>query len=60
MLAYCVKCKMTRDIKNAQALYNARGAPYTKGVCGVCGTALTRLGASELHTGTQRPPIADI
>ncbi len=56
MLAYCVKCKMTRELKNAQPLYNTRGTPYSKGVCGVCGTALTRLGASELHAGMQRPP----
>ncbi len=49
LTAYCVKCKEKRDIQNAQALYNAKGSPYTKGVCPVCGTALTRFGLTDAH-----------
>ena len=47
--AYCVKCKTKREMQNPQALYSARGAAYTQGICAVCGTKLTRWGATELH-----------
>jgi DNA topoisomerase-1 len=49
MEAYCVKCKTKREMQNPQALYSARGAAYTQGTCAVCGTKLTRWGATELH-----------
>ena len=49
MEAYCVKCKTKREMQNPQALYSARGAAYTQGICAVCGTKLTRWGATELH-----------
>ncbi len=55
MTAYCVKCKTKREIKDPQPLFNFKGSPYTKGVCPVCGTAILRLGASELHAGLERP-----
>ncbi len=59
MTAYCVKCKTKREIKDPQPLFNFKGSPYTKGVCPVCGTAILRLGASELHAGLERPKIAE-
>ncbi|MEW5720081.1 MAG: type I DNA topoisomerase, partial [Chloroflexota bacterium] len=49
MEAYCVKCKTKREMQNPQALFSARGAAYSQGVCAVCGTKLTRWGATELH-----------
>jgi DNA topoisomerase-1 len=54
MEAYCVKCKTKREMQNAQALYNARGAAYTKGVCAVCGTGMMRFGATEAHAGADK------
>ncbi len=68
MQGYCVKCKSKREIQNPQALVNSRGAPYTKGTCPVCGTAVLRLGAagrSDSDGGQERnatgsvPPVAD-
>ena len=54
MEAYCVKCKAKREIQNPQALFNARGAAYTKGTCSVCGTNVMRLGATEAHASLDR------
>ena len=58
MTAYCVKCKTKREIKDPQPLFNAKGSPYTKGVCPVCGTAILPSAASELHAGLERPKTA--
>ncbi len=59
MTAYCVKCKTTRDLQNAQALVNAKGTAYTQGTCAVCGTKLTRFGKTDAHAGIPRPQTTD-
>jgi DNA topoisomerase-1 len=38
-----------------QASFNAAGAPITHGVCGVCGTALYRIGKTPAHEGMIKP-----
>ncbi len=55
MEAYCVKCKTKREIQNPQADFNAVGAPVTRGVCGVCGTKLFRMGRTDAHEGMVAP-----
>lgn len=60
MTAYCVKCKTKREIKDPQPRFNAKGSPYTKGVCPVCGTGILRLGASDLHAGLERPKAESV
>ena len=55
MEAYCMKCKTKREIVNPQALFNASGAPVTRGTCGVCGTALYRTGRTPAHEGMIKP-----
>jgi DNA topoisomerase-1 len=55
--AYCVKCREKREIKDAVATFNARGAPVTLGVCEVCGTKVYRLGRTEAHEGMEKPVI---
>ncbi len=57
MEAYCVKCKAKREMQNAQPLFNARGAAYTKGVCVVCGTNVMRLGATDAHATLDRAAL---
>ncbi len=57
MEAYCVKCKTKREMQNPQALFGARGAAYTQGVCAVCGTKLTRWGATEAHAALDRHAV---
>jgi len=53
--AYCVKCKQKREITQAKATFTATGTPATKGVCGVCGTGLYRMGKTAAHAGMTPP-----
>ena len=55
MEAYCVKCKTKREISEAEALFNAAGAPVTRGVCTVCGTKLYRMGRTPEHEALTPP-----
>lgn len=55
MEAYCVKCKVKREIQQPQAGYNNAGSPYVSGVCGVCGTRVYRMGKTEAHEGLEKP-----
>lgn len=55
MEAYCVKCKTKREIKDAQASFNAAGAPVTTGLCPVCGTKMYRIGRTDAHEGLTAP-----
>ena len=43
---YCVKCKASREIKDAQQITMKNGRPATQGVCPVCGTKIFKIGAS--------------
>jgi DNA topoisomerase-1 len=40
-------------MQNPQAVFSARGAAYSQGVCAVCGTKLTRWGATDAHAREQ-------
>jgi DNA topoisomerase I len=53
--AYCVKCKTKREVQDPVAEFNATGAPVTRGVCGVCGTKMFRIGRTEAHEGMVAP-----
>lgn len=44
MQAYCLKCRDTREMKNAQKVTMKNGKPATKGECPVCGTKMYRIG----------------
>jgi DNA topoisomerase I len=53
--AYCMKCKTKREINDPLATFNAASAPVTKGICGVCGTTLYRIGKTPAHEGLVVP-----
>jgi DNA topoisomerase-1 len=55
--AYCVKCKTSRAMLDAQPTFTSNGAPGTRGKCAVCGTTLFRMGATPAHEGLPRPAI---
>jgi len=57
--AYCMKCKTKREIVDPKASFNAAGAPVTRGMCGVCGTTLYRIGKTEAHEGMVKPEKVD-
>jgi hypothetical protein len=48
-IAYCVKCKDKREMKDYQHITMKNGKPALQGPCPVCGTKLTRI----LPTKTQ-------
>ncbi len=56
MEAYCVKCKVKREMSEPQAVFTTNSTPATRGVCPVCGTTLYRMGKTEAHEGLTRPP----
>jgi hypothetical protein len=43
MEAYCVKCKASKEIKDAQRVTMKNGRPALKGKCPDCGTGLYRI-----------------
>jgi DNA topoisomerase-1 len=55
MEAYCMKCKAKREIQDPQAGFNKASAPITRGTCGICGTALYRIGKTPDHESLTAP-----
>jgi hypothetical protein len=43
---YCVKCKASREIKDAKQITMKNGRPATQGTCPVCGTKIFKIGAA--------------
>ena len=41
---YCVKCKTSREIKDAKQITMKNGRPATQGLCPVCGTKIFKIG----------------
>ena len=46
MDAYCVKCKEKREIKEPKQIEMKNGKPAVQGTCPVCGTKVTKIGAT--------------
>jgi len=46
MQAYCMKCRVKREMKNTKSVTLKNGRPATQGVCPVCGTKMFRIGKS--------------
>ncbi len=44
MQAYCLKCRVKREMKNVRSVTMKNGRPATQGVCSVCGTKMYRIG----------------
>ncbi len=49
LLAYCLKCKVKREMLDPQPVFLGGGRPATQGTCSVCGTRLTRMGRTPAH-----------
>ncbi len=41
---YCVKCRESREIQDAEQVTMKNGRPATRGRCGECGTTMFRIG----------------
>ncbi len=57
MEAYCVRCKVKREVAQGQAIFTATGTPATRGACPVCGTGLVRMGRTPAHEGLTPPTV---
>lgn len=44
MQAYCVKCKVKREIKNPKPYMMKNKRKATRGLCAKCGTKVFRIG----------------
>ena len=47
MTGYCVKCRETREIQNAEQVTMKNGRPATRGTCPVCNTGMYRIGRAS-------------
>ncbi len=56
MEAYCMKCKIKREMKDPVAGFNAKGSPVNIAVCSECGTKLYRMGRTDAHADMVAPP----
>ncbi len=45
--AYCMKCKATRKMNDAQEVTMENGRRAAKGICPVCGTKMTKFLPSD-------------
>ena len=52
---YCVKCKSSREIKDAKQITMKNGRPATQGLCPVCGTKIFKIGGSAGATAAATP-----
>jgi len=55
VMAYCVKCKEKREMKQPEAVYTANGTPGTSGTCPVCGTKMFKMGRTPAHEHVAPP-----
>jgi DNA topoisomerase-1 len=50
ILAYCVKCRMKREIASPLAVFlGEQNRPATQGTCPECGTKIVRFGRTPVH-----------
>ncbi len=54
-IAYCVKCKVKREMKDPQPVYTKAGRAATVGICPVCGTKMFRMGKTPAHDDIPKP-----
>ena len=47
MTGYCLKCRESREIQNAQQVTMKNGRPASRGTCGECGTTMFRIGKAS-------------
>lgn len=47
VMAYCVKCKAKKTMKDAQQIQMKNGRPATTGTCPDCGTKMFKIGGAK-------------
>ena len=54
--AYCMKCKATRKMNDAQEVTMENGRRAAKGICPVCGTKMTKFLPSDKSKAAASEP----
>lgn len=57
IVAYCVKCKTKREMRDPEAVYTQTGTPGTRGQCAVCGTSMFKMGYTPAHENLPKPDV---
>ncbi|MEM9954880.1 MAG: TIR domain-containing protein [Chloroflexota bacterium] len=57
---YCMSCRESVEIDEAQAVWTRKGQPATRGICSTCGGTVFRMGKTELHDEHERPEPIEI
>ncbi|MGB7341015.1 MAG: DUF5679 domain-containing protein [Phototrophicaceae bacterium] len=57
---YCMSCRESVEIDDAQAVWTRKGQAATRGICSVCGGTVFRMGKTELHDEQHRPDPIEI
>ncbi len=47
MTGYCMKCRESREIQDAEQVTMKNGRPATRGKCGLCGTTMFKIGKAS-------------
>jgi len=53
--AYCMKCKVKREMAQPTPVFTAQARPAVEGKCPVCGTTMFRMGETPLHAHLTPP-----
>ena len=54
MQAYCLKCRATKEMKDANAITMKNGSPATQGICPKCSPKMFRIGKARKEGGAVR------
>jgi hypothetical protein len=57
---YCMRCKLTVEIEEPQAVWTRRGMPATRGECPQCGGTVFRMGRTDAHDPAERPEAVQV
>ena len=58
--AYCMSCKQSNPIEEAEAVWTRKGTPATRGVCSICGTTVFRMGGTAAHKKMSAPKPVNV
>ena len=47
MTGYCMKCRESREIQDAEQVTMKNGRAATRGKCGLCGTTMFKIGKAS-------------
>ena len=47
MIGYCMKCRKSLEIQEAEQVTMKNGRPATRGKCGLCGSTMFRIGRAS-------------